>query len=163
MKKQKVKKEKIKGMRSKLAVTCYVFAAIMLAAGIYMAVENILYLNSYAEMYGLTLLSMWQDALTYVVSSAFQFVADAVILFVLGRIIQHIYSGKMVQNEVPVPETADGLSAIAGDFDEKTDELPGDIADDEDFELLEDQVEEEIDAEEIKNIADEKAEDGTEK
>ena len=159
MKKQKVKKEKIKGMRSKLAVTCYVFAAIMLAAGIYMAVENILYLNSYAEMYGLTLLSMWQDALTYVVSSGFQFVADAVIIFVLGKIIQHIHSGKMAQNEVPVPEAADGLSAIAGDFDGVDDELPDETADDEEFEMLENQVEEEIDAEEIKDIAENTPED----
>lgn len=92
-----LKREKVsesKKVKSKLAVTCYVIAAVMLIVAVYTAVANILYIKDYASYYGMTIGDMWQDALQYFISGFVPYFAYAVIIFGVGIAMQYIFDSR---------------------------------------------------------------------
>lgn len=72
----------------KLSIACYIVAAVLLAIAVYTAVSNMMYLKSYADTYGIGLSSMWQDAVSYIISGFVPYFANAFIIFVLGKILK---------------------------------------------------------------------------
>lgn len=72
----------------KLSIACYIVAAVLLAIAVYTAVSNVMYLKSYADTYGIGLSSMWQDAVSYIISGFVPYFANAFIIFVLGKILK---------------------------------------------------------------------------
>lgn len=98
----KTVKDKPKTKKSGLVITCYIIAAVMLAAGIFMAVENVIYIKSYADMYGVGVGSMWQELISYIISGAFPYVAYAVIIFMLGKFAKVMLVSKKAEAEPEV-------------------------------------------------------------
>ena len=69
-------------------------SVVFLAVAIYTTVTNVLYLMSYAESYGTSLASMWQDAVSYVISGFIPYFAYSFIVFVLGKFAKEIFESK---------------------------------------------------------------------
>ena len=78
-------------MKTKLSVVCYIVAGMLLAVAVYTTVTNVLYLKSYAEIYGTSLATMWQDVVSYIISGFVPYFAYAFIIFVLGRVVRKVF------------------------------------------------------------------------
>ena len=77
--------------KSKLAIVCYVIAALLLIVAVYMLVVNVRYLSSYAEMYGMSVTDMMSDLIQYSISGFVPYFTYAVLVFGMGRIMQFIF------------------------------------------------------------------------
>ena len=85
-----MKKSKLR--KPSLSTVCYIIAAVFIVIAIYTAIVNILYLKNYAATYGVSLGTMWQDVVSYVISGFVPNFAYAFMTFVLGKIVCKLYA-----------------------------------------------------------------------
>lgn len=71
---------------AKFEIVCYVVAALLMIAAIYMLVENISYMNEYLAAYGLTFTALGSQAVQTIISAFVPYFAYAFLVFAAGRI-----------------------------------------------------------------------------
>ena len=104
-----------KGKSSVIVKVMYILAAVFAAAGVYMAITNAIYISSYAATYGISVGAMMGDAIQYVLTGSLEYVAYAVIIFGIGRLMSMIQNFKPAADaeEIEEAEESFGIPAEA--------------------------------------------------
>lgn len=99
------------GRVTPLVKALYIISAVLMAICVYMIIVNIMYINSYAASYGMSVSDMLFDAIQYVITGSISYFVYGMLTFCAGKII------RLLQNGV-VP--AAGTAAGADDGGENT-------------------------------------------
>ncbi len=75
---------------SKLTITLYVIAAIVLLYGVYAFASGLSYLSNYYRAYGLTLASSFGETLKFLFNNTALYIVYAVLLYASGRIYEKV-------------------------------------------------------------------------
>ena len=84
---------------AKFEVICYVVAAVLMAAAIYMLIENISYMNEYLAAYGMTFTGLGSQAVQSIISAFVPYFAYAFLVFAAGRIYHAVAAPKCVSED----------------------------------------------------------------
>lgn len=71
---------------AKFEIVCYVVAALLAIAAVYMLAENIAYMNEYLAAYGMTFTALGGQAVQSIISAFVPYFAYAFLAFAAGRI-----------------------------------------------------------------------------
>ncbi|MCQ2551114.1 MAG: hypothetical protein MJ146_02830 [Clostridia bacterium] len=84
--------KKVTGLELAMYIVAGVFGVIFL----WMAISSITYLNDYTAQYGITLGSMFGEALKYIISQSFNYLAFGLMFFFGGRVAKKVQSVEAV-------------------------------------------------------------------
>ena len=111
-----------KGKSSVIVKVMYIIAAVFAAVCVYMAIVNAMYISSYAATYGISVSAMMGDAVQYVLTGSVEYLAYAVVIFGIGKIMSMIQNmqpaaadeaAEIVETEEPAAEETFGIPAEA--------------------------------------------------
>lgn len=92
-------------------IVCYVVAAVLGIVALYMAYENIAYINEYAAAYGATFFDLGSQAFQSIISAFVPYFTYAFVVFGIGRIYHHVAAPKWEEVIDLDEEFIDGLVA----------------------------------------------------
>ena len=96
-------------------IVCYVVAALLAIAALYMTYENIVYINEYAAAYGATFADLGSQAIQSVISAFAPYFTYAFVVFGIGRIYHQVAAPKCAACE---PAEKAPVEAIAEPVEE---------------------------------------------
>lgn len=70
-----------------LVKAMYTIAVILAVFFVYMVIVNVLYINDYVALYGMSFAGMWAEAVQYVITGSISYLVYAVLVFGAGKII----------------------------------------------------------------------------
>ncbi|MBR3786675.1 MAG: hypothetical protein IKJ77_09730 [Firmicutes bacterium] len=79
---------------TKFEIVCYVVAALLAIAAVYMLVENIAYMNEYLAAYGMTFTALGSQAIQSMVTAFVPYFAYAFLALAAGRIYHAVATPK---------------------------------------------------------------------
>lgn len=77
---------------TKFEIVCYVVAALLAIAAVYMLVENVVYMNNYVAAYGMTIMDLGSQAIQSLVAAFVPYFAYAFLVFAAGMIYRAVVS-----------------------------------------------------------------------
>lgn len=86
-------------------IVCYVVAALLAVAALYMTYENIAYINEYAAAYGATFADLGSQAVQSVLSAFVPYFTYAFVVFGIGRIYHQVAAPKCTACQPEEQET----------------------------------------------------------
>ena len=101
---------------SGLELTMYILAGVFCIVFGWMLISSITYLNDYASQYGVTIGSMFGEALKYIVSQSVSYLAFAGLFFAAGQIVRRVdMTGDILVaamfDDFDLPEECEGCEA----------------------------------------------------
>jgi len=109
-------------------IVCYVVAAVLGIAALYMAYENFAYINEYAAAYGMSFADLGGQAIQSIVSAFVPYFAYAFIVLGIGRIYHQVTAPKCEVCEESAAEIAEPAEVVAEEIVEEvveeTEEAP---------------------------------------
>ncbi len=70
-----------------LVKAMYTIAVILAVFFVYMVIVNVLYINDYVALYGMSFAGMWAEAVQYVITGSISYLVYAILVFSAGKII----------------------------------------------------------------------------
>lgn len=81
------------GRVTPLVKALYIISAVLMAICVYMIIVNIMYINSYAASYGMSVSDMLFDAIQYVITGSISYFVYGMLTFCAGKIIRLLQNG----------------------------------------------------------------------
>ena len=101
------------GRVTPLVKALYIISAVLMAICVYMIIVNIMYINSYAASYGMSVSDMLFDAIQYVITGSISYFVYGMLTFCAGKIIRLLQNGA-----VPAAGAVAGADDGGGSSDE---------------------------------------------
>lgn len=98
---------------AKFEMVCYVVAAVLLVAAVYMLIANVSYINEYLAVYGMSFMDLGGQGVQTIITAVVPYFVYAFLTFAAGMIYGQVAAPKCVCVEETVEASAEAVGEEA--------------------------------------------------